>query len=155
MTARARVFEATIERGPRNGRIIPLPFDPNEVWGEKDRHHVAGTVAGQGIRGALDHAHDRWELRAGPSWCRYPSVAPGRTVDVVLEPEGPQIDDLPDELAAALRADAEARRAFESLATFYRNGFVDPIASAKRPETRARRATQVLEALRAGRRTYR
>ena len=94
-------------------------------------------------------------IHVGPSWCQHPSVAPGRVVEVILEPEGPQFDDLPEELTTALQADPDARRRFESLATFYRKGFVDPIASAKGADTRARRAAQVVEALRAGRQTYR
>ena len=71
-----------------------------------------------------------------------------------LAPEGPQVDDVPSELGELLRADPAARRAFEHLATFYRNGFVRPIADARRPETRARRAQQVLAALLDGRRAY-
>ena len=115
----------------------------------------AGTVGGRGIRGSLSILDGRTALEVGPAWCRDPSVAPGRTVEVSLWPEGPQFDDLPIELADALAADPEARRAFESLATFYRNGFVEPIATAKQAATRERRAGQVVEALRAGRREYR
>ncbi len=77
-----------------------------------------------------------------------------RTVEVRLEPEGPQLETVPDELRIALEADPVSRRAFESLATFYRKGFVDPIASAKGVGTRERRTAQVIEALRAGRREY-
>ena len=54
-------------------------------------------------------------------------------------------------MQAALIADPEARRTFESLATFYRKGFVRGIEDAKRPETRARRISEMLEALLAGR----
>ena len=56
------------------------------------------------------------------------------------------------DIAAALTAAPDARRQFESLATFYRNGFVDWIESAKRPETRAKRIADTVAALRAGRR---
>jgi hypothetical protein len=30
--------------------VIPVPFDPDAKWGEKDQHHVAGTVNGCGVR---------------------------------------------------------------------------------------------------------
>jgi uncharacterized protein YdeI (YjbR/CyaY-like superfamily) len=56
------------------------------------------------------------------------------------------------DLAAALTAAPDARRFFESLATFYRKGFVDWIESAKRPDTRATRIEATVDALRAGRR---
>lgn len=148
-------FSTTIVAGPRGARVIPVPFDPDSAWGRKDRHHVAGSVAGVPIRGQVTVADAGWAIQVGPSWCQDPAVGPGRTVDVILEPEGPQFEDLPAELAAALAADPEVRRTFESLATFYRKGFVGPIAAAKGADTRVRRAQQVVEALRAGRQTYR
>ena len=148
---RQRAFTTTIEAGPSGAQIIPLPFDPDAAWGSKDRHHVAGTVAGIPIRGALMAVEGGWAIQVGPSWGGGPGVGAGRVVAVVLEPEGPQFDDLPVELRSALAADPEVRRQFESLATFYRKGFVDPIAAAKGADTRVRRAHQVLEALRAGR----
>ena len=52
----------------------------------------------------------------------------------------------------ALAADPDARAFFESLATFYRKGFLRPIEQAKRPETRERHIAAMMDALRAGRR---
>jgi hypothetical protein len=155
VTARARAYRTTIEPRRRGGQAIPVPFDPDEAWGAKDRHYVAGTVGGWGIRGSLSVLDGRTILEVGPSWCRDPGVAPGRTVEVVLWPEGPQFDDLPAELADVLEADPAARRRFESLASHYRIELVRPIATAKQPATRERRARQVIEALHAGRQTYR
>ena len=152
---RRQTYTATIGAGPRGGRLIPVPFDPDAAWGAKDRHYVTGSVAGMPVRGTVAAVDGGRAIQVGPSWCQDPRVAPGQVVEVILEPEGPQFDELPEELAVALGADPDARRRFESLATFYRKGFVDPIASAKGADTRARRATQVVEALRAGRQTYR
>jgi hypothetical protein len=47
-------------------------------------------------------------------------VAPGDSVEIVLEPEGPQRDDLAEDLAAALEANPAAGRFVDSLAQFYR-----------------------------------
>jgi hypothetical protein len=152
---RAQSFIATLEPRARGGTTVAVAFDPDAAWGPKDRHYVAGTIGGQPMRGTIEPTDGRWEIHLGPAWCRDPSVASGATVEVVLQPEGPQVDDLPAELRDALRADPVARRRFESLATFYRKGFADPIVAAKQPATRERRAGQVMEALRAGRRTYR
>ena len=33
---------------------VPVPFDPDEVWGSKPRHHVAGTVNGMGVRAKVN-----------------------------------------------------------------------------------------------------
>ena len=154
MPTRAISFRARAEPRPRGGITIALPFDPDSEWSAKDRHYVAGTIGGYRMRGVLSDADDRWLISLGPAWCRDPRVGPGSDVDVVLEPEGPQLDTMAPDLAAALTAAPEARRLFESLAPFYRNGFVDWVEDAKRPDTRARRIEDTLTALRAGRREH-
>ncbi len=149
--ATTRRFETTIHGRARGGVAVEVPFDPDSAWGAKDRHHVAGSIAGIRVRGVLvSKAGTPW-LELGPSWCRWPRVGPGDRVEVVLAPEGPQVDDLAPDVQAALLADPDARRTFESQATFYRKGFVRGIEDAKRPETRARRITEMVEALLAGR----
>ena len=50
--------------------------------------------------------------------------------------------------ADAIRADPQARRFFESLATHYRTNYVSWVDLAKRPETRSRRVAEVVHALR-------
>ena len=145
-------FETAVE-GRRNGGIaIRLPLDPDAHWGDKDRHYVCGSIAGIRVRGALVQRGADPYLELGPSWCRAGIVTAGDRVTVVLEPEGPQFGDLLPEFQEALAADPAARRSFEALATFYRNGFVRDIEGAKRPDTRARRIREAVEALRAGRR---
>ena len=141
-------FEAEIEGRTNGGIAIRVPFDPDRAWGEKDAHYVAGTIHGIRVRGKLVLRGRDPYLELGPAWCRSPGVAAGDRVQVVLEAEGPQLDTLPPDLRAALDADPVARRAFVSLATFYRKGFVRGVEEAKRPETRARRIAETLEALR-------
>ena len=139
--------------GRRNGGIsIRLPFDPNAAWGDKDRHYVSGSIAGFRVRGVLVERGGSPYLELGPSWCRAGIVRDGDHVSVILEPEGPQFDGLAPDFRGALAAEPAARRAFESLATFYRNAFVRAIETAKRPETRARRIREAVEALQSGRR---
>ena len=150
---KARRFIATVESRPRGSIAIRLPFDPNDAWGPKDRHYVVGSIDGRRFRGSLATADGDFFLQLGPTWCRDPNVGrPGTQVAVVLEPEGPQFNSLAADFAQALVHQPEARRFFESLATFYRNGYVAWIESAKRPETRARRIADVVTALQAGRR---
>jgi len=33
--------------------FIPIPFNLNEVWGVKHRHHITGTLNNYGVRGSL------------------------------------------------------------------------------------------------------
>jgi Bacteriocin-protection, YdeI or OmpD-Associated/Domain of unknown function (DUF1905) len=143
-------FTASVEPRERGGIAIKLPFDPNTEWGNKSVHRVTGTVAGIGVRGTLNLVGDDHYLELGPAWCRGARFDPGTPVQVALVPEGPQLATLDPELAKALEAEPAARQFFESLATFYRKGFVQWIEQAKRPETRARRIAETVEALKAG-----
>jgi len=154
MPTRPISFKAHTEPRPSGGITIALPFDPDREWSAKDRHYVAGTIGGYRMRGVLSLADGRWVISLGPSWCRDPRVGPRSDVEVVLGPEGPQLETIAPDLAAALTANPQARRLFESLATFYRNGFVDWVEDAKRPETRDRRIEDTVLALRAGRRQH-
>jgi uncharacterized protein YdeI (YjbR/CyaY-like superfamily) len=56
------------------------------------------------------------------------------------------------DITRAIGEDPAARRFFESLATFYRNGYVNWIEAAKRPATRQNRIEATVAALTAGRR---
>jgi uncharacterized protein YdeI (YjbR/CyaY-like superfamily) len=57
---------------------------------------------------------------------------------------------LAPDIVAALADEPEARAFFESLATFYRNGYVRWIESARRPETRLARIAELLSLLKEG-----
>jgi hypothetical protein len=151
---RIKSFTATVEARPRGGVTIRVPFDPSVEWGDKTRHDVTGTINGRKVRGRLTVKAGAHYLELGPAWCRDPSVAAGATVSVALGPEGPQFDLLATDFAAALDAEPAARHFFESLATFYRKGFVRWIEDAKRPETRAKRIADTVAALAAGKREH-
>ena len=49
----------------RKGRVlVPVPFDPDDVWGAKREHHVHGTVNGMGVRAVVEPARGRARDRA-------------------------------------------------------------------------------------------
>jgi hypothetical protein len=147
----AQQFTATLEtHGTRV--LVPLPFDPNAAWGAKERHHIHGTINGITIRGALIIAGKQFYLSLGPAWLKGSGLAAGAVVQVALLPEGPQGDNLPEDVHAALEREPQAKAFFESLPTFYRKNFLRPIENAKRPETRAKNLAAMLELLRAGKR---
>ena len=143
-------FEAVIEGRPGGAVAVRVPFDPATVWGDKDRHHVTGSIAGCSLRGRLAAQSDSIYLQLGPAW-NCGRFASGDRVSVELEPEGPQLATLAPDFAAALEAKPDARRFFESLATFYRKGYVRWIEGAKRPETRQKRLTAATADLAAAR----
>ena len=85
------------------------------------------------------------------SWRRDCGVTPGDKVSVVLAPEGPQRSDLAPDVAAALDATPEAGAFFDSLAQFYRRGYLRWIDATKRsPDKRAARIAEMVELLQAG-----
>lgn len=129
--------------------MIALPFEPDEVWGRKPRHHVAGTVAGRAIRGAVDQ---RGELVLGSAWRRDCGIAVGDVVAVTLAPEGPQRSELASDLAAALEAEPDSAAFFDSLAQFYRKAYLRYIdATKRRPDQRVVRIAEVVGLLKEGR----
>lgn len=107
-----RRFEATIVKLASKA-VLPIPFDPNEVWGEKQRHHITGSVNGYAVRGALDWDGTQPLLVLGPAWRRDAGLDVGDQVEVMLAPEGPQLADLAPDIAAALEGAPEARAFFD------------------------------------------
>ena len=130
--------------------FIAIPFNPNEVWGVKQRHHITGTINGCAVRGSLGSDGSQYFLPLGAAWRRDNSIEAGAEVEVALSPEGPQADTLAPDILAALENEPEAKAFFGSLATFYRNGYIRWIESAKRPETRSARIAEMISLLKAG-----
>jgi hypothetical protein len=144
-------FSTVMVAASRGRGLIPVPFDPDELWGSKARHHVGGTVNGQRIRGIVEPVGDGFGLTLGPAWLRDCGASVGDTITVTIEPEGPQRDDLPADVAAALAADPAAGAFFDGLAQFYRKGYLRWIeATKRRPEQRPARVAELLDHLRAG-----
>lgn len=141
-----------MELGPDRRVYVPLPFDPDEAWGSKSVHHVAGTVNGNRVRAVVEvvgHVHG---IVLGPAWRRAGAIAPGDEVDVVLAPEGPQRDDLAADIRAALAAEPTAGASFDALATFYRTGYLQWVDATKgRPDVRSARIGEMIELLKEGR----
>jgi len=130
--------------------VLPIPFDPNDVWGAKLRRHVTGTINGCPVRGALLLEDAQHILSIGPAWRRDSGLDAGDAVEVELAPKGPQFVDLAPDIAVALEAAPEARSFFEGLATFYRTGYLRWIKGARRPEMRAARIREMVVLLQAG-----
>jgi hypothetical protein len=138
----------------RDRVFVPVPFDPDDVWGAKPRHHVTGTVGGVRVRGVIETVGGRRGLLLGPAWRRDCSVDLQGTVAVDLVPEGPQRGDLPEDLAAALAAEPAAGEFFDSLAQFYRKAYLTWINGTRRdPQLRAERIATVVQLLTDGQKT--
>jgi hypothetical protein len=145
---RAMGYTTTLEPLPGSKTRVPVPFDPDEIWGTKGQHHVGGTIAGVRVRGSIRKDDVGWSFSV--SLCDRP-ISAGDVVNVVISPEGPQRWDLEPDFRAALEASPEAGAFFDSLAQFYRKGYVRWIdATKRRPDVRAERISEVVRLLNAG-----
>jgi hypothetical protein len=151
MASKNQQFTTTATAASRGRVLIPVPFDPDTVWGVKPHHHIAGTVNQMPVRGVVEPAGDGFGFTLGPAWLRDCGVAGGDAVAVDIHPEGPQRDDLADDITAALDAHPAAGSFFDSLAQFYRTAYLRWIdATKRRPEQRVQRIAEMVELLEAG-----
>ena len=140
-----------VAAGDRNRVMVPVPFEPDTVWGTKSNHRVSGTLNGMGIRASVEPLGDGFGIVLGPAWRRDCGLSPGDAVEVVLTAEGPQRSDLTNDIRTALDAEPEAGASFDELAQFYRQAFLRWIdATKKRPDERARRIAEMIDLLAQG-----
>jgi hypothetical protein len=148
---RARRFTATVRVDGQGRTHVPVPFDPDEAWGPKPRHHVTGTVGACRLRGVVEGGPGGHAVVLGPAWRSATSPASGDRVEVVLDAEGPQRADLAPDVAAALDAAPDAAAFFDSLAQFYRKAYLSWIDATKRqPQLRPVRIAEMVRLLQEG-----
>ena len=142
---RVERFGARIAVDPRGHAVIAIPFDPDEAWGAKAKHHVNGTVNGCRVRVTIAPDDNGWAFTLNPAKMRATGIAVGSDVIVELAPEGPQRGDLADDIYAALEANPAAGAYFDTLAQFYRKAYLRYIdATTRRPDVRAARIAEVV-----------
>ena len=148
-----QTFDATVT--VMNGKVvIVLPFDPNQVWSIKERHHINGTINEHAVRGPLARTErgDQYYFVLGPACLRDAKIEAGQQVSVALSPEGPLQSNVAPDIAAAFLNAPDALAFFEALPTYYRKNYMRWIDSAKRPETRAARIAEMIVLLKDGKR---
>jgi hypothetical protein len=144
-------FQTTVQK--QGSRVfVALPFDPNQWWGEKERHNVHGTINAIRIRGTLAVEGDTYYLALGPAWRRDCGIEAGMVVTIQLEAEGPQVAVMAEDLNHAFVQTPTALAFFHSLPTFYQKNYMRWVDSAKRPETRAKRIEEMIALLKEGKR---
>ena len=138
----------------REGKFtfVAIPFSPGETWGAKPRFHVNGTINSIAVRGTLGALGQDYFLRLGAAWLRGSRIEPGDQVTVSLSLEGPQENNLAEDIKSALSENEKAKTFFDGLPTYYRKNFIRWIESAKREETRMRRIQEMVKLLEEGKR---
>ncbi|SHL58596.1 YdeI/OmpD-associated family protein [Hymenobacter psychrotolerans] len=118
---------------------------------------VTGTVNGHAVRpGLLPLPGGGRYLMLNKDLCRAIGIQLGQHLTVCLAPDpDPDHVDLPAELAEAFEAWPEAETGFTAHTGAMRRAIAQHIASARQPETRARRAVELAERLALGRHPFR
>jgi len=145
-------FRATIELGGKTATGIMVPAEVVEGLASGKKPAVTVTIKGHTYRSTIATMDGRFMLPVSADVRAAAGVAAGEEVDVDVELDtSPREVTVPPDLAAALDADADARRVFDGLSYSNKRRIVMPIEDAKAPETRQRRIDKAVGALRQGR----
>jgi Bacteriocin-protection, YdeI or OmpD-Associated/Domain of unknown function (DUF1905) len=142
-------FTGTLEAGLGGGAFVVLPDPVLASLGGGSRFRVTGTLNGVDFASStMGLGEGRVCLGVHKATREAAAAEFGQTVDVELERDTrPREVHVPEDLAAALAADAGATAAFERLSFTRRREHAESVASAKHEETRARRIAQILDQL--------
>jgi hypothetical protein len=143
-------FSAPVQRADGPGSWVEVPAALAATLPQK-RAPVVATVNGHPYRtriavyGGRSYLGLRADLRAAAG------IELGDVLDVELAIDTePRVVDEPDELRTALDGSGTARARYDALPFTHRREYAGWVGSAKRPETRVRRAARAVEMLLAG-----
>jgi len=147
---KAYKFKAEIKKHPQvNAAFIEFPYSVEEEFGTKGQVKVRVEFDGYEYRGSLakmgHHCHCvgiTQEIRKAIG------KEPGDIIQVVLtKDESPRIVEVPEDLAALLNNNPEAKKYFDDLSYTHKKEYVEWTVSAKKAETRESRLKKTLEML--------
>jgi hypothetical protein len=145
-------FHTTILQGDKTATGIRVPDEIVEALGSGKRPAVTITINGYTYRSSIAVLGGAYMVGVNADNRIGAGVAGGDEVDVDIELDtAPREVIVPDDFAAALDAEPAARRTFEGLSYSNKSWHVLSINGAKADETRQRRITKSVEALKAGR----
>ncbi|BCW56723.1 YdeI/OmpD-associated family protein [Arthrobacter sp. StoSoilB20] len=143
-------FTTTIV-GDGNKAGIEVPPEVVDALGAGKRPPVVVTINGKRYRSSIAVMAGKYMVGVSSANRELTGVAAGDTVGVGLEVDTePRVVEVPDDLAAALDAEPEAKTFYGTLNYSAQRRYVEPIADAKTEETRARRIAKVVADLKAG-----
>ncbi len=145
----ARVSEDTSEDVSFMRHYLPLPRDVGEALTARAVTHVMGRVEMTSFRRALHRdARGGVYLKFGRSWLRGAGLSVGEEVVVAMsvDPDPSRVH-VPPVLADLLSWEPDAAEAWEALTPGRRKTLAYQVDRAKRPETRERRARELVEEL--------
>lgn len=144
-------FRTTILQSDKTATGIVIPNDVVMALGAGKKPPVSVTLNGYTYRSSIATVNGRFMVGVSADVRAASGVKGGDEVDVTIDVDtAPREVTVPDDLAAALDREPEARRFYEGLNYSLRKMHADSIASAKSPETRERRLARTMELMRSG-----
>ena len=145
-------FRALVERGESSAVCaIHFPFDVEQTFGARGHVPVRGTLNGAPFRASIFKMGGRHFMVINRKLREASGVSGGETVPVTVERDTePRVVTPPADFARALKANGEARAAWDKLSYTHRREHVEHIEDAKKPETRQRRIEKSVAQLAAG-----
>lgn len=145
-------FHTTIIRSGKTATGIEVPEEVVEGLGSGKRPAVRVTINGYTYRSTVAVMGGVYMVSVNADNRAGAGVAGGDEVDVDMELDTePREVAVPDDLAAALDAEPDARRTFDGLSYSNKSWHVLQVAGAKTDETRQRRIAKSVATLRQGR----
>ncbi len=145
-------FRTTIKTSGKNTAGIPVPREVMEALNAGKKPPVTVTVGGHTYRSSVATVDGQPMIGLSAENRAKAGVAGGDEVDVEVELDtAPREVTVPDDLAAALAGDDDARATWDRLSYSNRSWHVLSIEGAKTDETRRRRVEKSVAALREGR----
>ncbi len=144
-------FRVRLRDAGGGGAAFDLPARAAAALGECKRPPVTVTVRDYTFRTTVAVYGGRPMVGVNKRHRAAAGVDVGDTFDVVVAlDEEPRVVEVPADLAEALADDGAARAAFARMSYTHRREYVEWIAEAKRPATRARRVAATVERVRTG-----
>lgn len=145
-------FRAELESNGRNAAGFEVPEAVVESLGGGGHPKVSVTVNGFTFRTSIAKLGGRFLLGVSTERRALAGVEAGQVLDVDVELDtAPREIEVPDDLAAALAADAQAKKFWDTLSYSKQSWHVHQVTSAKKAETRAARVEKSVTMLRDGR----
>jgi hypothetical protein len=145
-------FRTTLLQSGKTATGIRVPDEVVEALGAGKRPAVNVTINGYTYRNTIAVMGGEYMVGVSAEHRAGAGVAGGDTIDVDIELDtAPREVTVPDDFAAALDGDPDARRTFDGLSYSNKSWHVLQVEGAKTDETRQRRIAKSLDALRAGR----
>ncbi|MGO4491228.1 YdeI/OmpD-associated family protein [Arthrobacter sp. 2YAF22_2] len=143
-------FTTTIQ-GSDTKAGIEVPEEIVRALGAGRRPPVVVTINGRSYRSSIAVMGGQNMVGVSAANRELTGTAAGDTVEVDIALDTlPRVIDVPEDLAAALDAEPQAKAFYATLNYSAQRRYVEPIADAKTAETRSRRIAKIVTDLKAG-----